>query len=276
MLLVYRRRRGLEQGLRAREALAAAGERYRRLTPEELVALDGGYAAAAPWLAGAILAESCGHADCGAFTRALAQRCAEQGVVFSLGRAVRRLEASGGKIFAAHTDAGPVTADVYVLAAGAWSAPLARSAGVRLPIVPVKGYAVTVPIAAERLVPDVGGVDEDAHVAFSRMGRRLRMSSTAELCGYDDGVASGDVAAIRRTADALFPAALDWSAARLHSGLRPATPAGRPLIGPATENLFVNSGHGHLGWTQACGSARLLADLVERRTPALDPTPYLP
>jgi len=276
MLLLYEEERSLEQGLRALDVLAAQGERYRVLSAADVVALDPAYAGAAERLAGAVLSESCGHGDCAAFTGALARRCAEAGVAFSFGRPVRgiSLPGHGGVVLA--TDAGDVAADACVLAAGSWSARLARTAGARVAVMPAKGYAITVPAAPGRRLPQLGGIAADRFVAFSPMGDRLRLTSTAELSGFDESVEARDVAPIRRAAEQLFPGVLGWGDARLHSGLRPATPSGTPLVGPLRPGLFVATGHGHLGWTQACGSARLLADLVDGRRPDLDPAPYLP
>ena len=159
------------------------------------------------------------------------------------------------------------------------TAPLARTAGVNPPILPVQGYAVTVPIRAEHMdeVPCVGGVLESAHVAHSRFGGHLRLSTGAVIGGKHTTVPAHARAHLRAAGEQLFPAALEWSEAVFQAGHRPMTPHGLPLIGPtAVAGLYVNSGHGSLGWTQSVGSADLLACLLSGQTPPVDPTPYLP
>lgn len=268
MLFLYRRRNDLDAGLRARRPLAGAGERYIAIEPEEVALLDGAYRAAAARIAGVLFAPSAGHGDCVAFTTAVADRCRALGVTFSF-EAVKAVDVRDGRVAGARLSSRTVDADAYVIALGAWSPSLAATAGVRLPIVPVRGFAATVPVVKDGAAPTIGGVDEDNHVAYSRMGQSLRLTTAAEFSGYGETSDVSSRAHLRAVGDSLFPGALDWTRAEYRSGLRPMTPAGLPRIGPtAVENLYVNSGHGHLGWTQACGSARLLAVSHAPRTGA--------
>lgn len=278
MVFLFGTRAALDAGLAARRPLADLGERYDVLTRDELVALDAAFAHAAERVAGAVHAPSCGSADCGAFTRALAQRARALGVALHLGAPVTDLVRDrSGRVTGVRTAAAEHAADVTVLAAGAWTARLARPLGHRLPIIPAKGYALTIPVRDAAGVPRVGGVDEDAHVAFSPMDGALRISSTAEFAGLNTDLRATDVEALRAAAERLFGAdALDLAAARPGAGLRPSTPSGRPLIGPLGDGLLVNAGHGHLGWTQAAGAAQLLVAHLEGDRVPIDPTPYLP
>lgn len=276
MLFLFATREGLVEGAAARRMLARLGETYDELTPADLVGLDGAYERAAGRVAGALLARGSGHGDCGAFTRALAERCRALGVTFTLGAGAERLLTERSRVVGAMTSAGPLRAELTVVAAGTWSAALARTAGPRLPIVPSKGYCLTIPPRVGARIPTIGGVDEDAHVAFSPMDGRLRMSSTAEFAGFSAATRPSDFASIRAAATALFGDALDLDAATPGTGFRPSTPSGTPLIGPLRPGLAVNAGHGHLGWTAAVGSARLLADHLDGRRPPIDASPYLP
>ncbi|GFG49511.1 FAD-dependent oxidoreductase [Mycolicibacterium agri] len=164
-----------------------------------------------------------------------------------------------------------------MLAAGAASPLLTRSIGLDIPVYPAKGYSLTAPVKDPERAPYVGGIDERTLVAWSRFGAEIRMSASAEFVGYDRSSSPRDYAGIVATANQLFPGAIDWDGARYRTGLRPMTPDGPPLIGLwRLDNLYFNTGHGHIGWTMACGSARMLADLVDRRAPDIDPTPYNP
>lgn len=149
--------------------------------------------------------------------------------------------------------------------------------GLRIPVYPAKGYTLTAAVKDLDTAPRTGGIDERSLVAWSRFGGDIRMSATAEFVGYDRGFSAADFAGIVAAGDELFPGAIDWDSARYRTGLRPMTPDGPPLIGLGRhDNLYYNTGHGHVGWTMACGSAQLLADLIEGRRPDIDPAPYSP
>jgi len=164
-----------------------------------------------------------------------------------------------------------VQADVFVLALGYEAPFLAAPLGIRLPIYPCKGYSATVPVADSNLTPRIGGVDEDNLMAFCPMGNRLRITSTAEFSGYDKGYAAGDFRAMFNAARELFPQGGDYDAPQLWAGLRPMTPTTVPMLGPTRfENLMLNVGHGHIGWTMSCGSAKVVTDLIAGRTPEID------
>lgn len=136
---------------------------------------------------------------------------------------------------------------------------------------------VTATIKDPDRAPSLGGIDERFILAWSRFGPELRMSATAEFVGYDRSTTPADYAGILAAGDRLFPGAIDWAGAHYRTGLRPVTPDGPPLIGLGRhDNLYYNTGHGNVGWTMACGSARMLADLMDGQQPDIDPTPYNP
>jgi D-amino-acid dehydrogenase len=161
----------------------------------------------------------------------------------------------------------PVTGDVYVLSAGVQSTPIARTVGVKLPIAPAKGYSATFPVKdGGKRVPRIGGVDEELLVAWCRMGDRMRMTSSAEFTGYETTWKERDFRIIKRLAHDLLPDAADYKNGTYRACNRPMTPDGPPILGTAKhDNLFINSGHGHMGFTMACGSSRLVADLIDGR-----------
>jgi D-amino-acid dehydrogenase len=169
------------------------------------------------------------------------------------------------------TSDGVLTADSYVLALGVGAPAVARTAGVSLPIYPAKGYSSTFPLKAGGLAPAISGVDEQWLVGWSRLGDRLRLTSTAEFAGYDWGWTPRDFNNILRLARDLFPEAAEYDRGEYRACLRPMTPDGPPILGLGRHrNLFLNCGHGHMGWTMACGTARIVTDLMTGRMPELD------
>jgi D-amino-acid dehydrogenase len=164
-----------------------------------------------------------------------------------------------------------LTADAYVLALGVGAPSVARTIGVRLNVYPAKGYSSTFPVRADGLAPTVPGVDEQWLVGWSRQGDRLRLTSTAEFAGYDRSWTPRDFNNILRLGRDLFPTAADWERGEFRACLRPMTPDGPPILGRGRyRNLYFNAGHGHMGWTMAFGTARIIADLVAGRKPDLD------
>jgi D-amino-acid dehydrogenase len=181
------------------------------------------------------------------------------------------LTVADGKVCGVRTDAGDLTADAYVVALGNASASFVRPIGIRLHIYPVKGYSVTIPVNEGHVAPRMGGVDESTLLGFSRLGDRLRLTSIAEFSGDAPGHRPSDFTPLVKSAQDLFPQGGDYSRPSYWTGFRPMTPEGPPLICQARyPNLYLNTGHGHLGWTISSGSARVLADLVAGRKPDVD------
>ncbi len=162
-------------------------------------------------------------------------------------------------------------ADAYLVCLGSYTPMLVEPLGVRVPVYPVKGYSVTIPIRNHEAAPRVCLTDDGAKLAISRLGDRLRVAGTAELNGYDTSINTVRCGAILRRAQELFPDAADYWRAQPWAGLRPATPSNVPVIGRTRlSNLFLNTGHGTLGWTMACGSGSAIASIISGRPPAVD------
>lgn len=214
--------------------------------------------------------------DAHKFARALAGKAAGLGVVFRFGASVDALVAEGGRITGVRLAGGEMLrADACVVALGSYSPLLLRPLGVRVPVYPAKGYSATIPLAPGDDAPTVSLTDDGRKLVFSRLGERLRVAGTAEFAGYDTSL--NDVrcqALLKRTAE-LFPTVGRPANVEFWAGLRPATPSNVPLIGATRlSHLYVNAGHGTLGWTMACGTGKLLADIVAGRAPEIDPAPY--
>jgi D-amino-acid dehydrogenase len=271
-LYVYRDPRELELGIRRMALLAEHGQRQEVLDPGQVARLDPAFAPVQDKIAGAVrdLGDSSG--DSRLFTERLARICQERfGVTLRLGTRATALRAEGDRVTGAVTTAGILAADAYVLALGVGTPLVARTLGVRLAIYPAKGYSSTFPIRAGGLAPTLPGVDEQWLVGWSRQGDRLRLTSTAEFAGHDRAWSPRDFNNILRLAQDLFPAAADWTRGEFRACLRPMTPDGPPILGVGRHrNLYFNAGHGHMGWTMAFGTARIVADLVAGRKPGHD------
>ena len=184
---------------------------------------------------------------------------------------IERIVSDGGRVTKVETSKGAFKADAYVVALGSYSPLLTRDLGLRLPIYPVKGYALTIPIGQRNTAPAICGVDEKYLIAWSRLGDRLRVTAKADFAGYDRSHSAKDFAHMLSTIKALFPDGADYANAKQWAGLRPMTPKGTPILGASPlPNLFLNTGHGHIGWTMSLGSARIVADAISGRPAAID------
>jgi D-amino-acid dehydrogenase len=258
--------------------LREAGFEASLLDRAGIAATEPALADAASGYAGALFAKDGETADAHLFTRALADAAAEAGVQFRYGVSVTRVAVSSGRATGVVTAGGEtVAADAVVLAAGSWTVQLAATAGVRVPVYPGKGYSATVPIAGRNGAPRMAVVDEHAKIYVARFGDRLRAAGTLELAGWDRTPAPARAAATVATLKRLFPEGGNYAQASHWTGLRPMSPDGRPLIGRTpVRGLWLDTGHGPLGWTMGAGSGRLLAALVSGSPPPLDPAPYAP
>jgi len=245
-------------------------------TPDECVQTEPALAAVRHQLAGGTYTPSDESGDAHLFTRKLAQLAAARGVRFSYGQTILGLERAGGEIGGVRIRdaAGGATslhqADAYVMALGSYSPLLLRPLGISTLIYPAKGYSATLQLQDPARAPQVSLTDDEYKLVFSRLGNRLRVAGTAEFTGYDTTLNATRCEALVRRTQALFPGAGDAASATFWTGLRPATPGNVPLIGRTRyRNLYLNTGHGTLGWTHACGSGRVLADLVNGREPEI-------
>jgi D-amino-acid dehydrogenase len=207
------------------------------------------------------------------FTSALAEKARARGVRFKIDSTVQAIERVGDRVEAVKLDGERLQADAYVVSLGSYSPLLLRPLGIRIPVYPLKGYSITLPLgpAEQTAAPHVSLTDEAAKIVISRLGNRLRAAGTAELTGYDTSINAARCNAILQRIRTLFPGLGAVAVAETWAGLRPATPSNVPVIGRTRlANLFLNTGHGTLGWTLACGSGRALADLVSGRKPEVD------
>ncbi len=208
--------------------------------------------------------------DCLLFTQRLAELAAGMGVKFEYNVNITSIDVAGGRVAQVTTNKGAFTADNFVVALGSFSPFAVRPLGIKVPVYPVKGYSITVPIIQEAAAPQSTVMDETFKVAITRLGDRIRVGGTAELSGYEIKLIPNRKITLDRSLTDLFPGAGDLSRAEFWSGLRPMTPDGPPIIGQSGyPNLFLNTGHGTLGWTMACGGARVLADQIVGRAPEI-------
>jgi D-amino-acid dehydrogenase len=273
ILYFYRSQASLDHGAAHMRLLAENGLKIEVVDRNRLAEIEPALETARDSLAGGIYSPMDQTGDSAEFSRRLADwLAANRNVRFSWLTTVTGIEIENGKVSCILTDKGSFCADAYVLAMGADSALIARPIGIRLPIYPVKGYSITVPIREPGLAPRLGGVDEDKLIAYSRLGDRLRIASTAEFAGYDRSHEPRNFRAVMALAKELFGAALDLAQVEYWAGLRPMTPTSVPILGPARYgNFHLNVGHGHVGWTMAAGTGKFVADLIAGRKPEIDP-----
>ncbi len=271
LLYLYRTPQSLERGIANLEILAELGQKQEILDRAAVVRLEPALSSARDNFVGAVYCPTDGSGDAHVFTRSLADRMVALGVRFRLGEAIERIETVGSKVSSIKTAKGRVEADAYVVALGAYAPIILKPLKYRLPIYPVKGYSLTFPIIDPSAAPVLGGVDEDNLVAFSRLGDKLRLTATAEFSGYDTRHQPSDFSTMIRTGSQLFPGAAAWDQPNYWSCLRPMTPQGQPILGKGHhDNLWLCAGHGHMGWTMAAGTARILADLMAGRQADID------
>jgi len=209
--------------------------------------------------------------DCHLFTQRLAEMAAALGVKFRWNTRIQGLQVGGGAITGVHTDAGLLTAGKAVLALGSYSPLLLAPVGIRIPVYPVKGYSITVPVTDAAMAPESTIMDETHKVAVTRLGERIRVGGTAQLSGFDLQLNEGRRRTLEFVLTDLFPRGGDLARVEFWTGLRPMTPDGTPIIGPTRHaNLWLATGHGTLGWTMAAGTGRLLADWMNGRKPEID------
>jgi D-amino-acid dehydrogenase len=209
--------------------------------------------------------------DCHRFARNLAQLAQNLGVEFVFNTAIERIVAAGSRIAGIRTGAGEMQADAYVACLASYSPLMLKPLNIRLPVYPVKGYSITLPITDASAAPESTVMDETFKVAVTRLGDRIRVGGTAELAGYSLKLRNARRATLDHVVSDLFPDGGDLKRAEFWTGLRPMTPDGTPVIGESPyQNLFLNTGHGTLGWTMAAGSGRVLADIISGSAPEID------
>ncbi|PKP94846.1 MAG: D-amino acid dehydrogenase small subunit [Alphaproteobacteria bacterium HGW-Alphaproteobacteria-16] len=271
-LQLFRTNKQLDASAGDIAVLQSYGVPYELLDPNGCVAAEPGLADSRGRIVGGLRLPHDETGDCRMFTHSLAQRLQHENVTFCYDTRIVALEAEAGRIITVRTDRGAFRADAYLVALGSYSPLLVRPLGLRLPIYPVKGYSITVPIADPARAPVSTLLDESYKVAITRLGTRIRVGGMAEISGYDRSLPPARQRTLLHVLGDLFPHAAASGESNFWSGLRPMTPDGPPVVGTTPiANLFLNTGHGTLGWTMACGSGALIASIIGGTPPPIDP-----
>ncbi|MCO5149142.1 MULTISPECIES: D-amino acid dehydrogenase [unclassified Shinella] len=271
-LQLFRTEAQLDASAKDVKALAADGIPYEVLDPEGCIRVEPALKHVREKIVGGLLTPKDETGDCFKFANALAAKAEALGVRFNYGSIIRGLDVEGGRVRGVVTAHGVLTADAVVVALGSFSPLLVRPHGIRLPVYPVKGYSLTIPITDATRAPESTVMDETYKIAITRLGDRIRVGGMAEISGYTNDLGEPRRLTLQHSVTDLFPGG-DVSKASFWSGLRPMTPDGTPVIGPTkVAGLYLNTGHGTLGWTMSSGSARVVADLVSGRKPEIDAT----
>ena len=275
IMMIHSNPQSFNDAAEAAQLLIRNGERRDVLSVAEAVKIEPALAHTAPTLAGAIYAPNDESGDAYKFTVGLAERAAAMGVEFRYGTTIKKLQRGGGEVSGVlvSDEKGERTekADAYVVALGSYSSRMLSGVGVDALIYPAKGYSATLPIVNQPGAPKGSITDDEMKIVFTTIGNRLRIAGTAELNGFDTTLNPVRCAALTKRAKHHFPDLCDWEAVEYWTGLRPATPSNLPIIGQSKlKNLYLNTGHGTLGWTEGAGSARALVDIIAGVKPEVD------
>ncbi|MDM9627981.1 D-amino acid dehydrogenase [Rhizobium sp. S152] len=269
-LQLFRTQKQLDSIAKDIAVLAADGVPFEVLDPAQCVAAEPGLGPVRQKIVGGLRLPNDETGDCYKFTNELAARAEALGVRFVYGVEVKSLRTESRRIAAVETSQGTFEGDAVIAAFGSFTPALLKPLGLKIPIYPVKGYSITVPIVDETRAPVSTIMDETFKIAITRLGDRIRVGGMAEIARFNKDLPEARKATLVHSVEDLFGGAGDQSKAQFWCGLRPMTPDGTPIIGKTVyDNLYLNSGHGTLGWTMACGSGRLLADLINREKPAI-------
>jgi D-amino-acid dehydrogenase len=270
-LQLFRTQKQLDDAHKDTAVLSSYGVPFELLDAQGCVAAEPGLAGVREKIIGGLRLPLDETGDCFMFTESLAEQAAALGVEFRYGTDIQGLQSAGDKIAGVITSTGSVTGDSYVMAMGSYSTQMLKQVGIDIPVYPVKGYSITLPIEDENCAPVSTIMDETYKVAVTRLGDRIRAAGTAELGGFDLTLREASRRTVSHVVSDLFPTGGNVDGAEFWCGLRPMTPDGTPLVGATKlSNLFLNTGHGTLGWTMSCGSGRLLADIISERQPEID------
>ncbi|WP_338001204.1 D-amino acid dehydrogenase [Pseudomonas brassicae] len=267
---LFRTQAQLDNAAKDIAVLEQSGVPYELLDRAGIARVEPALANVTDILAGALRLPNDQTGDCQLFTTRLAEMARNLGVEFRFGQNIERLDHAGDRVNGVWIDGKLETADRYVLALGSYSPQLLKPLGIRAPVYPLKGYSLTVPITDPAMAPTSTILDETYKVAITRFDNRIRVGGMAEIAGFDLSLNPRRRETLEMIVNDLYPRGGDLSQASFWTGLRPTTPDGTPIVGATTlRNLFLNTGHGTLGWTMACGSGRLLADLMARKKPQI-------
>jgi D-amino-acid dehydrogenase len=267
---LFRTQEQLDNAAKDIAVLEQAGVPYEVLDREGIARVEPALASVSNILSGALRLPNDQTGDCQLFTTRLAEMCVKLGVEFRFGQSIDSIEFAGDSIHGVRINGKLETADRYVLALGSYSPQLLKPLGIKAPVYPLKGYSLTVPITDPAMAPTSTILDETYKVAITRFDNRIRVGGMAEIAGFDLSLNPRRRETLEMIVNDLYPHGGDLQQASFWTGLRPTTPDGTPIVGATPyRNLFLNTGHGTLGWTMACGSGRLLADLIARKTPQI-------
>jgi len=270
-LQLFRSARQIDGVAKDIEVLKADGVPYELLDPEGCIRVEPGLAGSRGKFVGGLRLPGDETGDCFKFTNALAELARGLGVEFHTGIEIEKIVFEGSRVRSVFTSAGEFAADVFVAALGSYTPKMLKSLGLRIPVTPVKGYSITVPIVDESRAPASTVMDETYKIAITRLGDRIRVGGMAEIAGFNFDLPKSRRETLEFSVNDLFTGAGDLSQANFWTGLRPMTPDSTPIVGPTRyQNLYLNTGHGTLGWTMACGSGRVLADMISGIRPEIE------
>lgn len=270
-LQLFRTQKQLDGAHKDIEVLREGGVPFELLDRQGCLKAEPGLAGAADKIVGGLRLPNDETGDCFKFTQNLAARAQALGVKFMYNTSIDRLVRSGSRVSSVMTSAGEIKADAFVLALGSYSPKMVADFGIDLPIYPLKGYSITVPIKDESRAPVSTVMDETHKIAITRLGDRIRVGGMAEIAGFNLNLNEKRKRTLVHSVEDLFGGAGDQAQATFWTGLRPMTPDGTPIVGRSPiSNLFLNTGHGTLGWTMSAGSGKLLADIISGRTPEIE------
>ena len=270
-LQLFRTREQLDGIAKDVEVLREIGVPYEALDRKGCIAVEPALERANADFVGGLRLPDDETGDCRLFTMRLAEMAEGLGVRFSYGTTIHDIITDGRAFKSVATSLGPRTADACVVALGSYTPAAIRHLGMKLPVYPVKGYSLTMPVASDEMAPVSTVMDETFKTAITRLGDRIRVGGTAEIAGFDLSLREGRRAALMHSFTALYPHGGKTEEAEFWCGLRPMTPDGPPILGTTpVKGLYLNTGHGTLGWTMACGSGKVVADIVSGRKPDVD------
>ncbi|EEX34106.1 MULTISPECIES: D-amino acid dehydrogenase [Vibrio] len=264
-LQIFRNHKQLEAVEKDIALLEESGTRYQLLDAKECLLQEPGLANIQGTLTGGLYLPDDETGDCYLFCQQLQAMAEHAGVEFLFNTEIQRLNIQGNQVTSVVTSQGEIEADKFVVAMGSYSKSLLEQVGIDIPLYPVKGYSLTLPVINRDFAPQSTIMDETYKVAVTRFENRIRVAGTAELAGFDPALPDKRLATLNHVVANLFPQGTDLTQAEYWTGFRPMTPDGTPIIGETKiENLFTNTGHGTLGWTMACGSADILTEVITR------------
>lgn len=267
---VFRTQQQLDAAVKDTAVLERSGVDYELLDRDGIARVEPALAHVKHKLSGALRLPNDQTGDCYLFTTRLAEKARSLGVEFCFGKAIEGLQSDGGRITGVMAGGELLSADIYVVALGSYSSTLLAPLGIKAPVYPLKGYSLTVPIRDEAMAPRSTILDEEYKVALTRFDTRIRVGGMAEVSGFDLSLNPQRRSTLEMIVEDLYPLGGYLEQATFWTGLRPATPDGTPIVGETRlDNLYLNIGHGTLGWTMACGSGRFLTDVIAKRLPKI-------